>query len=250
MDGEGLSIKTDRGFNADIIKYNNTQNIVKSSDFRSNDRIQTWLENRFKNYRYRGAVSKITYIPKRTNRKVPGTYVVRLEDFAKIRFAFNIEPTRAVADPKSLWTLEADGGFYEQAFGVNRELQDFWPEEEFIRGVLAIMLYKAIEDRISESIKKDKAFAFLRRLRFFSLALADIYLELKHPEKSASEVLASAVDFRKMFDEFWLSSIRELIDAHYQAVEIEKSTGFALVRGEQRWKAVKEKYTRYLKLTA
>ncbi len=43
---EGLSIKTDRGFNADIIKYNNTQNIVKSSDFRSNDRIQTWLENK------------------------------------------------------------------------------------------------------------------------------------------------------------------------------------------------------------
>src|SRR4051794_8725301 len=41
---EGLSVKTDRGFNADIIKFNNTQNIVKSSDFRANDKIQVWLD--------------------------------------------------------------------------------------------------------------------------------------------------------------------------------------------------------------
>jgi hypothetical protein len=34
---EGLSVSTEKGFNADIIRYNNTQNIVKSSDFRSND---------------------------------------------------------------------------------------------------------------------------------------------------------------------------------------------------------------------
>ena len=111
---EGLSVKTDRGFNADIIKFNNTQNIVKSSDFRSNDKIQVWLENKFKNHRYRGAVTKTVYVRKRSNRKTPGSYVLRLEDFAKIRHTFNHEPTRSIADPKSLWTMQVDGGFYEE----------------------------------------------------------------------------------------------------------------------------------------
>ena len=37
---EGESTVTEKGFNADVIKYNNTQNVVKSSDFRSNDSVQ------------------------------------------------------------------------------------------------------------------------------------------------------------------------------------------------------------------
>jgi hypothetical protein len=247
---EGLSIKTDRGFNADIIKYNNTQNVVKSSDFRSNDKIQTWLENKFKNLRARGAVTKLAYIRKRTNRRSPGSYVVRLEDFAKIRYAFNVEPTRAVGDPKSLWTMEADGGVYEQAFGVDGELRDFLTEDEFSRSLLGIMLYKAVEEKIAEAMKRDKGFVFLRRLRFFALSLGTIYIDVKYPNKSAAELLGSQSEFKKMFEEFWLLAVRELNDVHYQATETDKITGFALVRSEQRWKALKDKFTRYLKLTA
>jgi hypothetical protein len=246
---EGLSIKTDRGFNADIIKYNNTQNVVKSSDFRSNDKIQTWLENKFKSIRSRGAITKLAYFRKRTNRRSPGSYVVRLEDFAKIRYAFNMEPTRAVGDPKSLWTMEADGGFYEQAFGVNDE-RDFLTDEEFSYSLLAIMLYKAVEEKIAETMKRDKAFVFLRRLRFFALSLSKIYIDAKYPKKSAADLLASQSEFKKMFDEFWLLAVRELNDVHYQATETDKSTTFALARSEQRWRALKEKFARYLKLTA
>ena len=223
---------------------------MKSSDFRSNDKIQTWLENKFKNLRSRGAVTKIAYIRKRTNRRSPGSYIVRLEDFAKIRYAFNLEPTRAVGDPKSLWTAEADGGFYEQAFGVDGELRDFLTEDEFSRSLLGIVLYKAVEEKIAETMKSDKSFVFLRRLRFFALSLGNIYIEVKHPDKSAAELLASQSEFKKMFEEFWLLAVRELNDVHYEATETYKITGFALVRSEQRWKALKEKFTRYLKLTA
>lgn len=245
---EGLHVKTDRGFNADIIKFNNTQNVVKSSDFRANDKIQVWLENKFKNLRHRGAITKATFIRKRTNRKTPGSYVVRLEDFAKIRHTFNVEPTRSVADPKSLWTLQADGGFYEEAFGINGEIVSFWPEDEFDRSLLAISLYKAIEEKISDAMKKDKAFVFLRRLRFFSLGLASVYIQQKYAGKLASDLLGSEAAFKKLFEDFWSVSVRELIDAHHQATEIDKISGFALVRSEQRWKSVKEKFTRYLKI--
>ncbi len=247
---EGLSVKTDRGFNADIIKFNNTQNIVKSSDFRANDKIQVWLENKFKNLRHRGAITRVTYVRKRTNRKTPGTYVLRLEDFAKIRHTFNFEPTRSIADPKSLWTMQADGGFYEEAFGVDGELPPFWSDEEFDRALLAIALYKAIEDKISEVVKKEKTYVYLRRLRFFALALSSIYIGIKYSDKTATDLLASDVGFRKIFDDFWTVSIRELIDAHLRATEEDKISGFALVRNEQRWRSVKERFSRYLKITA
>jgi hypothetical protein len=245
---EGLSVKTDRGFNADIIKFNNTQNVVKSSDFRANDKIQIWLENKFKTLRHRGAITKITYVRKRTNRKTPGMYVLRLEDFAKIIHTFNFEPTRSVADPKSLWTMQADGGFYEEAFGSGGELVSFWEEVEFERSLLAITLYKSIEDRISEVVKRDKSYVYLRRLRFFALALARVYIDIRYADKSSSDVLSSEIGFRKLFDEFWSASLRELIEVHHRATEEDKISGFALVRNEQRWRSVKERFSRYLKV--
>ena len=51
---EGESVSTEKGFNASIIKYKNTQNIVKASDFRSNDPIQQWLEARCRKQRTAG----------------------------------------------------------------------------------------------------------------------------------------------------------------------------------------------------
>jgi hypothetical protein len=55
---EGISVKTEKGFNADIILYNNTQNVVRASDFRSNDNIQLWLEDRFAKIKARGALTE------------------------------------------------------------------------------------------------------------------------------------------------------------------------------------------------
>ena len=77
-----------------------------------------------------------------------------------------------------------------------------------------------------------------------------IFFAVKYPEKSAEDLLRSEVELKRHFEEFWLLSVRELNDAHYQATEIDSVTGFALARSEQRWKAVKDKFARYLKLTA
>lgn len=144
--------------------------------------------------------------------------------------------------------MQTDGGHYEEAFGVEGELLDSWSDVEFDRGLLAISLYKAIEDKISDAIRKDKSFVFLRRLRYFSLALASIYLPMKFPNRTAASLLESEADFQKIFEDFWLISSRELIDAHHQATETDKISTFALVRSEQRWKTVREKFSRYLKL--
>jgi hypothetical protein len=110
---EGETVKTEKGFNADVIRFNNTQNIVKSSDFRSNDPIQLWLEKRFSDHRARGAQEKrIVYMRKRSFKRARLADAVRLEDMARIRYTWLKEPTRATDDPKSLWAFLADGGAY------------------------------------------------------------------------------------------------------------------------------------------
>jgi hypothetical protein len=243
---EGESVKTEKGFNADVIRFNNTQNIIKSSDFRSNDPIQLWLEKRFSDHRARGAQEKrIAYMRKRTFRRVPLADVVRLEDMARIRYTWLKEPTRATADPKSLWAFIADGGAYEVAFGINDEAADFWPDDAFEEALLVVISYREIERRITDIIKKDRKFLWIRRLRFFALSLLKLYVMEKKYE--ASELLGSRAMFEAVFNEFWKDAHRELISAHYDAVERDKTTVFALARSDTRWSATREKFLFFLK---
>ena len=246
---EGESVKTEKGFNADVIRFNNTQNIIKSSDFRSNDPIQLWLEKRFNDHRARGAqVKRIAYMRKRTFKRAPHADVLRLEDMARIRYTWLKEPTRATADPKSLWAFIADGGAYEVAFGVNDETADFWPDDTFEEALMAVISYREIERRITDIIKKDRKFLWIRRLRYFALSLFKLYVAEK--KYDVREVLSSAANFDGVFNEFWKDAHRELISAHYDAVERDKTTVFALARSDTRWSSTREKFLFFLKQTA
>jgi hypothetical protein len=246
---EGESVKTEKGFNADVIKFNNTQNIIKSSDFRSNDPIQLWLEKRFSDHRPRGAQEKrIAYMRKRTFKRVPLADVVRLEDMARIRYTWLKEPTRPTADPKSLWAFVADGGAYEIAFGVNDEAVDFWPDDAFEEALLAVIAYREIERRITNIIKMDRKFLWIRRLRFFALSLFKCYMTEK--KYDVAELLGSRAMFEAVCNEFWKDAHRELISAHYDAVERDKTTVFALARSDTRWSATREKFLFFLKQTS
>jgi hypothetical protein len=63
-----------------ITRFNNTQNTIKLSDFRSNDPVQSALTEQFKSVVRNGR--KVAYLPKRTD-KVPANHeIVRLEEFA------------------------------------------------------------------------------------------------------------------------------------------------------------------------
>jgi hypothetical protein len=243
---EGESVKTEKGFNADVIRFNNTQNIIKSSDFRSNDSIQLWLEKRFSGHRPRGAQERrIVYMRKRTFKRVPLADILRLEDMARIRYTWLKEPTRATADPKSLWAFVADGGAYEIAFGINGEPADVWPDDTFEEAVLAVISYYEIERRITDIIKKDRKSLWIRRLRFFALSLFKLYaMEKKYDVR---ELLGSRAMFDGIFNEFWKDAHRELISAHYDAVEREKTTVFALARSDSRWSSTREKFLYFLR---
>lgn len=89
---------------------------------------------------------------------------MRLEDLAKIRYAFLYEPTLIHAKPRGLCTLDEDGGEYEKAFGENGELVEVWSPETFRQAVLAIALYSELDERTKQLAKQNLDNRFHRRL--------------------------------------------------------------------------------------
>jgi hypothetical protein len=105
-----------------------------------------------------------------------------------------------------------------------------------------------IERRITDIIKKDRKFLWIRQLRLFALSLFKLYVVEK--KYDVDELLGSRAMFEQVFSEFWKDAHRELISAHYDAVERDKTTVFALARSDTRWSATREKFLFFLKQTA
>jgi hypothetical protein len=207
------------------------------------------LEKAFRELKPYGAIPMISYQRKRSFKKAAaGSYALRFEELAKLRYAWEHEPTRCVADPKSLWTQREGGGVYEDAFGVEGQLLSFWPEEVFRSCVAEIVFYKAIETKIEDIKKRNAKFVFLRRLRYFALALVPIYMRRLGLE--VSEVVADKKKFGDAFDACWKEALRELNSVHHSFVIDQDGTLFALARSETQWKSLSSKFDSYLEMAA
>jgi hypothetical protein len=112
--------------------------------------------------------------------------------------------------------------------------------------LLIVLIYRKIEEQIDQSIKRDRKFLWLRRLRYFGLALSAEHIRIKRVDRS--QLRDSRKSFESWFDTFWRDCLRALIDAYQQAFNYDKVTVFALARSEQRWSQVKAKYSTYLEL--
>ena len=111
-----------------ITRYNNTQNTVKISDFRSNDDVQVNLAQQFKGIKRRG--KNVIYIAKRTDRIPPNSEVIRMEEFAKSIYSFLYDPTAFSGSSTFLFNDEKNGG-YLRVFGDENSLWEKMPDEEF-----------------------------------------------------------------------------------------------------------------------
>jgi hypothetical protein len=240
------SVKTESGINSDIIRCNNTQNARKSSDFRANDPIQTWIEKSFREQRQKNSLPKIAYQRKRGTKRAPaGHRSIRLEDFAKIRYAYLYEPTLVNASPKDLWSLQSDGGAYHLAFGVDHQVMEVWSTDEFRKALTALNIYFHIEDIARQEGKENPQIKFLYRLRFHALSLAGFYIR-GQPEWAEREVgIGTAEDFDSFWKEFWKESRRTLIDVHLDAQEAQErdqTTMHSFVRSAERWRQMKRRF--------
>jgi hypothetical protein len=111
-----------------ITQFNNTQNPVKISDFRSNDRVQASIKEQFAAMHRKG--KKVVYVAKRTDRVGANTEAVKLEEFAKCVYTFLYDYVPFSGSTSFLFDDEIDGG-YNKVFGDGKSIWNEMPADEF-----------------------------------------------------------------------------------------------------------------------
>ena len=239
-------VKTEKGINRDIIRYNNSQNIVKASDFRANDAIHIWLDRKFNQLKVRGTLeTKLHYIRRRGNKKQIGR-AIKLEELAKIRYAFLYDPVLVNRNPSYLWTYSHDGGVYEKSFGVDGQVPEVWSDEEFERCILAIILYLQIENESKELAKREETFSSLKRFRYHALSLARVYI--RKFELNEHSLLAQKKTFDTMWRDFWKQAVEVLIDFQEEAPE--HRSIYSLLTTNRDWENMKGRFERKLSVVS
>lgn len=112
-----------------ITQYNNTQNAIKISDFRSNDPVQYYLKEQFESLGSRKG-KKVVYLPKRTDRVPSNSEVIRMEEFAKSAYAFLWDFVEFSGSSTFLFNDDTSGG-YRKVFGDGQKIWEQMPDDEF-----------------------------------------------------------------------------------------------------------------------
>jgi hypothetical protein len=143
----------EKKFIEEITQFNNSQNAIKTSDFRSNDLIQRDLEKQFNDIR---AVNgqKIIYYRKRTDKYKVGLGI-KFEDFAKVLHAFLIDPISFSSSTKYLFGMDRGEG-YIKIFGDGDTLSESFSPEEFKFRAAIWWLGSGFLKRIAEDSKQLK----------------------------------------------------------------------------------------------
>jgi hypothetical protein len=118
----------EQAFLDSITRFNNTQNSIKVSDFRSNDPVQMELAHRFEKLNRGG--KKFWYKNKRVSKQDALRVPIGMEEFAKTVFAFRFGPDDMYGGTKFLFDTNPDGG-YRMLFGDENGVWDALTEEEF-----------------------------------------------------------------------------------------------------------------------
>jgi hypothetical protein len=113
-----------------ITKFNNTQNSIKVSDFRSNDPVQRSLAKRFGELHHRNGKGFL-YKNKRSEREA-NRIPIPMEEFAKTVFSFQFGPFDAFGGTPHLFDTGKDGG-YSKIFGENGEVWSTVAKDDFDR---------------------------------------------------------------------------------------------------------------------
>lgn len=167
-------------FTENVIRYNNTQNPVKVSDFFSNDPIQIWLHRNFSKISGRGPIPTMYYINKQGQKPKGATGKgIKIDALAGVRHAFLYGPIPSYKEPAQFFDREER---YWEAFGVDDKAVDFWPDEELFKCGAALAINDAVQV-IGRKLKADpktkdgSEAKYLYRLSRYVTALVGVGLE-------------------------------------------------------------------------
>ena len=222
---ETQSVGTEKGINEKIIRYNNTQNKITLSDFRSNDKIQLDLLNKFKTLNFK-ILGKINYIRKRGDKMLrKGTYNLKLEDLAKIRYSYLCEPCTPISKAKDLWKV-GDNGLYKKSFGISNVIEDIISDNQFLNTFLTpVVFYEDILERCKKEAEKKDENRFLKRFRYHFLYFYGLIKKEAESQgiKPASKKLVNDKEYLSNFtDPIFARIVERIVDLFYDEVEKDK----------------------------
>ena len=244
-------------FTDQVIKFNNTQNPVKVSDFRANDPIQTFIKGAFNNWSGHGPVPALRYQPKRGS-KPDGRKVLSSEEFARIRHSFLHGPIESFRAPKEFWNRDTEGGGrYAEAFGVDGVLLDRWPSDVVRQAVVAVTVHERIKTIAADAKKANQArpegtpksaeATYLYRLARYVLALVAVGLKERRalwpddPSLADENLLARKDAFEEVVAPL-IAKSRELLLGEFtsrRTLKHEVQPEYNLARDEDTWQKLK-----------
>jgi AIPR protein len=236
----------ERGIAADLIKTNNTQNTLRAPDFRSNDKIQQWLETKFKNTKPRGDMMQITYGRKRPYPRATASQpVLKLQDLGKIRYAWYHDPRIPIADPAKLFEMPEDNGLYGFAFGSDGDVVDVWSDEQFRDCLLAIHTYDKINSVLHKLKSENDDLKQITRLRYYGLKLFKLYFDQTSPTIPVID-LQNLYHFGAKYNDFFDRAAkiisRTLLQSYRDILKRDEGTAFSLPRDAKVWDLVRTKF--------
>jgi len=120
------------GFANNVIRFQNTQNPVKDSDFFSNDKIQIWLSSNLAEMSKKAAIPTFWYENKRGVIPSSGRKgkKVTMEELGKLRYACLDDAPFTYKKQKDIWDSSENAVEYWKAFGSNSQSTETWSQEE------------------------------------------------------------------------------------------------------------------------
>ncbi len=154
--------KKEKGLNKKIITYNNSQTIIKASDFRSNDDIQIFLENKLPDYSFKGVIpyKKVRYLRKRLKtEKRKENLDVSMESLARALYVFDNEPILIFKGTKYLFDTDSENnGKYWFVFGDAGSEVEMYDTKRLEKTIGIFFLWYKVENKIkslSKSLKEE-----------------------------------------------------------------------------------------------
>ena len=152
-----------KGLNRDMIKYNNSQNVVRDADFRSNDPIQESLEAKFKKekvqYRATPPFEEVVYMRKRVlPRYKTGKMFVSMDGMAKSLYAFKKDtPGKLNSSSKFLFDENDTDGYWSLFGDEAGEQVEMVTDGKFKEFAAVAILSRFLDYKLKAEIKETSA---------------------------------------------------------------------------------------------
>jgi hypothetical protein len=215
-----------------LIRFQNTQNPVKDSDFFSNDDIQVWIAANLPKMTEKSAIRKFWYEHKRgVEPSTSKGKKLGMEDLGLLRYACLHDAPFTYKLAKEIWSSSENTPNYWIAFGSEAKKCDSWSQEELAEAAWMIncmFAFKEEHEKVKKLSKESNipmdetkylgvlsryltaaTFAGMNQLK--TLGVFSSYLDLigskDHCDKIQNEVMSIARDYLQVIYPTWTKRV-------------------------------------------